>query len=682
MPFDRPFNTFIWHDSTDTPTPAPPTAPVIGGGGGIVSIDIESTTLREQMHYMQIAYQQSVYTPPAYYSLTEANMPSLASRRREEVRSYWSAGDRERQRRQYKLHTYHCLQNGWFNMIHLEAHNQDRKQWEKPTYSAQDRETILKYIRVCKKLGAVVASLPGSDKLASVGEMIDLAYEMFSMRGDSPQPFIDRMLADMWPSSAAVRQYDAIKKARRFVPPWFKRNWWRNSAASYLHLVKPSTSFEGQISYFQDPIKMGRDIAVTLKPGRYLAKYFGKGTPANLSDSDIRSYAAEYVNAVQGRTVFMTDEATASNLRAVEQEWLRVYTHGPGSCMKGNTSVRIFANPGNSLRLAYFTYDGQPSGQPIARCIVRDDRKEWLRIYPDDQGTLWQDMLNKLGAMGYSRGNLDGVRLRRVDSDDDVLCPYVDEGEGGTQTVKLYDDFLVCGEKGYDATQTSGYIGLSEHASCRECDSELDGEGSYWHNRGPYCSDCYSERYVFAVLPDGSEDDCIRSECIQNQSDGHFYHTNGLQHHNIRQCYLSGAWYFAKELVSVEGNSVHQDSATKLDVDHGGYEWAYSDEVLETTDGRTIHRDDALQVAWRDGKDYILHRGDDPSDELPGFEAGDKFEPIAVPLNAGKQWTELEDRNLLALFDAGRSLPDLATAHRRTTGAIRARLLRYGRVNA
>ena len=41
-----------------------------------------------------------------------------------------------------------------------------------------------------------------------------------------------------------------------------------------------------------------------------------------------------------------------------------------------------------------------------------------------------------------------------------------------------------------------------------------------------------------------------------------------------------------------------------------------------------------------------------------------------------------EDRKLLAAFDAGRSLQELAGAHERTMGAVRARLLKYGRINA
>lgn len=53
-----------------------------------------------------------------------------------------------------------------------------------------------------------------------------------------------------------------------------------------------------------------------------------------------------------------------------------------------------------------------------------------------------------------------------------------------------------------------------------------------------------------------------------------------------------------------------------------------------------------------------------------------------MPSKTGEPWSEDEDRKLLAAFDAGRALQELAAAHERTLGAVRARLLKYGRINA
>jgi hypothetical protein len=53
-----------------------------------------------------------------------------------------------------------------------------------------------------------------------------------------------------------------------------------------------------------------------------------------------------------------------------------------------------------------------------------------------------------------------------------------------------------------------------------------------------------------------------------------------------------------------------------------------------------------------------------------------------MPQKTGEPWSEDEDRKLLSGFDAGRALQELAAAHERTMGAVRARLLKYGRINA
>jgi hypothetical protein len=48
--------------------------------------------------------------------------------------------------------------------------------------------------------------------------------------------------------------------------------------------------------------------------------------------------------------------------------------------------------------------------------------------------------------------------------------------------------------------------------------------------------------------------------------------------------------------------------------------------------------------------------------------------------NAGKPWSSDEDQQLLAAFDADKSLADIARAHGRTVNGVRARLEKHGRL--
>ena len=69
---------------------------------------------------------------------------------------------------------------------------------------------------------------------------------------------------------------------------------------------------------------------------------------------------------------------------------------------------------------------------------------------------------------------------------------------------------------------------------------------------------------------------------------------------------------------------------------------------------------------------------------LGNFSVGDYFKERALELawNLITKGFGLKKDKLLAAFDAGRALQELAAAHERTMGAVRARLLKYGRINA
>jgi len=54
----------------------------------------------------------------------------------------------------------------------------------------------------------------------------------------------------------------------------------------------------------------------------------------------------------------------------------------------------------------------------------------------------------------------------------------------------------------------------------------------------------------------------------------------------------------------------------------------------------------------------------------------------SLPAKTGAPWTEDEDRTLLAGFDAGRAIAELALEHQRTQHGVRSRLLKYGRLTA
>ena len=53
----------------------------------------------------------------------------------------------------------------------------------------------------------------------------------------------------------------------------------------------------------------------------------------------------------------------------------------------------------------------------------------------------------------------------------------------------------------------------------------------------------------------------------------------------------------------------------------------------------------------------------------------------SLPQNAGRSWSEEEDKELLGIFDGGTPIKEIAARHGRTLGAITSRLVRLGRLN-
>jgi hypothetical protein len=52
----------------------------------------------------------------------------------------------------------------------------------------------------------------------------------------------------------------------------------------------------------------------------------------------------------------------------------------------------------------------------------------------------------------------------------------------------------------------------------------------------------------------------------------------------------------------------------------------------------------------------------------------------SLPDNAGKAWSEVEEKLLVERFDGGASEAELAQVHHRTRGSIRSRLVRLGKI--
>lgn len=65
---------------------------------------------------------------------------------------------------------------------------------------------------------------------------------------------------------------------------------------------------------------------------------------------------------------------------------------------------------------------------------------------------------------------------------------------------------------------------------------------------------------------------------------------------------------------------------------------------------------------------------------IEALEKASKRKNRSLPAEAGKPWSSEDDQTLIAEFEKGTSIKDLAQKHQRTQGAIHSRLMKLGKL--
>lgn len=376
--------------------------------------------------------------------------------------------------------------------------------------------------------------------------------------------------------------------------PWANEFWTRHTCRNPKyphHFIHISEEDPLQIAYADSIDKLIANRFTRTKPGRYLTKFFDDV----LSEDNIRRWS-ERVQAL----------AAPAELAFIASDdpdgWARVYRDGPSSCMQGENCVRVYAHDKSVLRLAHLV-----QGTTIkARCIVREDTKEYLRVYPNTDGSennKWHMSLReKLEALDYTHGDMEGVLLDCVEaSSSGYVCPYIDSGSGNymsaSRVVRDGKSYLLLSRDGdWDAQNTSGVVN-ERQCECPECGDSYDNDDDfqYIEYRGEsICEHCVNNNYTYAYVSRRHQDFVPCDEVIYCESDGEHYARDCANDAGVYECEVSGDWYAMDDLCQTSRGLVHTDRCEVLDVDDSdGNSYAYKDDVVQTHDGRKIHEDDA-----------------------------------------------------------------------------------------
>lgn len=275
------------------------------------------------------------------------------------------------------------------------------------------------------------------------------------------------------------RYYRELTQAYKWM--WFDHMASEETAHHYAHV---SSKVPGNIAFTETDDKGARDIQTSMKPGRYLARFYPK-----LSQDDIRTYANQFIAKFGAINLHWATTA---------DEFEHVYTNGPNSCMAHPASeyashmhpVRVYA--AGDIELAYLKASDGENESISARVLVWKARKLYSRIYGDAD-----KLAALLGAEGYRHGSLDGARMLRVEDEESgrLIVPYVDQ----SYHAREHGKYLIIDIAGdVDCEQTNGLANDGrERCSCCNGHFYLDNLYSVEGADGLVCESCESENTYY-----------------------------------------------------------------------------------------------------------------------------------------------------------------------------------------
>lgn len=318
-----------------------------------------------------------------------------------------------------------------------------------------------------------------------------------------------------------------------------------------LHNAHVSPTDNTRVRFTPDERAFLEGRTISMRPGRYLNKYYGPDSDLKFfTEAQVKRHAEEFLAAGEPVELkFVTNEDPDG--------WEWVYENGIYSCMRYNRRnrhlsyglwgddhpVRAYARLGNDLALAYIMLHGETEDRErncsidevvvAARTIINTNRKTWLRVYAHTNlaNTQITKALEEIGYRESSR-TLKGQHLNLREYGGRIICPYLD---GNCDQVQIRDDYLLVDDSGIDATQASGLLEES-YWVCPMCgDREDEGESVYIESRGEnVCEHCCVNNYTEAWVGRRNQEYVPNDDALEY--DGEYYTENALSYHNLLIC--------------------------------------------------------------------------------------------------------------------------------------------------
>lgn len=329
--------------------------------------------------------------------------------------------------------------------------------------------------------------------------------------------------------------------------PWHDETWYQAKHAQ--HFCHISTEQAGKIAFTENAAKGQLDRQLVMSPGRYLRRYFS----SHLDNNAIEGWCARLSVQLQEDALKITQDA---------DEIEEVYVGGPGSCMSYGASdfdshchpARVYAGPDTAL-----AYIG-PRDDARARSVVWPERKIYTSIYGDVSR-----LKLLLENAGFTKGSLNGARIRRLVDGGSYVVPYIDAGDD------LADDgeYLIIGHGSIPSENTNG---LGDRCwYCPRCDHDTSSHDIIFFRDGSseeWCYNCFTDHSVFCTHNERSYSDSETFITVHAAHDEHDVLEEDVEAFGAvyladrgqwwlatccRQCDASGDWFHAEDLTEYHG---------------------------------------------------------------------------------------------------------------------------------
>lgn len=350
------------------------------------------------------------------------------------------------------------------------------------------------------------------------------------------------------PATWRDREHALFNTGVYSLPVWCNEPFWFDNGHVHRdHFVHVSLEDPTKLAYTESEEKGEADRQTTVKPGRYLAKFF-----PHLTQKQLTFYSEWFVRGER------PPEHVEAGLHfaSTPEDIVHVYANGPSSCMHGESYVRVYG--AGDLAVAYLVEDEQI----IARALCWPEKKVFGRIYPETCNPKGQALFDRLKAEGYSShqqvsGAFNGARMLKIELDyGGYVMPYLDHG--------CFDDdgefwVMNTGGRYYCDSQCGEFHPDGDSRwSCDRCGGSMDEEdartvynghtGNYPTGQEDWCPSC-AERHAFSC--DATEECYSVVLCRSVElANGELWNASYADHHAFL-CAKTGDWYPNEDLVEM-----------------------------------------------------------------------------------------------------------------------------------